>query len=84
MSQLFDLVFRGVTTHDAHTGDVALINIYESAQFVFCEFFANVFPQMRAMAVGAVIRAIGKVYCQTHFIRDFLKDDVIVIVFQHL
>jgi len=39
---------------------------------------------MRAMAVGAVIRAVGKVYCQTHFIRDFLKDDVIVIVFQHL
>ena len=27
MSQLFDLVFRGVTTHDANTGDVALIHL---------------------------------------------------------
>ena len=38
---------------------------------------------MFAMAVGAMIGTVGKVYCQTNLIRDFLKDDVIVVVFQH-
>jgi hypothetical protein len=83
MGNLLHFIFGGVTTHDTHTGDVAFVNLNESIQFIFSEFLANIFPKMRAMAVGAVIRTIGKIYCQTHFIRDLLKNDVIVVVLQH-
>ena len=83
VSECFDLVFGGVTTHDKHAGDVASVNINESFDFIFCELLAYVLPEMFTMAVGTVIRAVCEVYCQTHFIRYFLKDDVIVVVFQH-
>ena len=84
MCQSFHLVFRSVTTHDAYAGDVATINLNESIQFVFSEFGAYILPQMRAVAGRAMIRAVGEVNRQTHLVGNLLKDDVVVVVLQHL
>ena len=75
-----DFFGRLVAAHETDTSDETFIAVNEAVEKLFVQGFANIFPQMRAMASYAPVRAVGEVHREGNLVGDLLEDDIVVVI----
>ena len=72
-----------VSALDTHAGQGVAIAVDEGGDTFGGQFFADVLAEKGAVAPLAAVGAKGEVDGKGHFVRVFLEDDVVVVVFKH-
>ncbi len=85
---LFDMVGKVVdglrvvvAAHKSEAGKVAVIHLNETFQSMDIKNFPFVLPKPRRMTTATMIGTKGKIYSQRNFVRDFLKDNIVIEIF---
>ena len=73
----------GIAAHEAEAGNLFPVFGEQLVDFGLVEGEADVFVEVRTMAAGAVVRAIGDVDGEGHLVGNLLEYDVEVVVFEH-
>ena len=73
----------GIAAHQADAGHFAGIIAVHLPEHRLVEHVADVLPQMRAVAAGAMNRTPGEVDGQRHLIGYLLEYDIVVVVLKH-
>ena len=66
----------GITTHEADTGDETFVAVDEAVQKFFVKGFADVLPEMLAVASRAMTRAVREIKGECYLARNLLKNYV--------
>lgn len=78
--QPFQFRHLPVAAHEAETGDLRPITCHQSVDFYLRKRFAHILPQVRAVASRTAVRTVGDVHRQCNLVRNFLKDNVVIII----
>ena len=84
LRQLVDIFRFGITSHEAHASDIVAIFADELIDGWRRQRLTYVGPQILAMTSRTSAWAIGDVDGERHLIRNLLKDDSCIDIFQHI
>ena len=70
-----------ITAHETETGDLFPVPGQQPVNLSLIQRKSDISVQVRAMAPDTMVGAVGDVHRQCHLIRDFLKNDVEIVVF---
>ena len=78
--QMLHLLRSGITTHKTETSDLLAILLQQRIHLSLIQDMTNIIMQMRTMTVLTPMRTIRNVDRQSHLIRNFLENDIEVII----